>query len=97
MTDSLRRFHYALKTAWDGDELAELLLSTQPAHVGDVHTLYAAAAYANMWVVLDREFLATMKRAEKRRNIDFCTLVAMIHLVLHRLVSESCNWAPSSH
>lgn len=87
MTESLRRFQFALTTAYDGDELAELLLSTKPAQVGDIHTLYAAAAYANVWIVLDREFLETMRRAEKRYNTDFCTVVAMIHLVLHRLVS----------
>lgn len=82
---SILRFHDYLCSVFTRDELYDRLSSTKPAHRADVHTLQLAAAYANIWVLVERLFQTIVRS----RGIDFCTITATIHVVLSRLVSIS--------
>lgn len=57
--------------------------TSQPVNLADVHVVVMAAAFANTWVLVDRLFQGIIQSLD----VDFCTLVAGVHIVLESLVS----------
>lgn len=81
--DVIARYQEYLLDSYIPADLSALLAERRPARSEDIHVLQRAAAHANLWVLLDREYQAVIRS----RGVDFCTLAAAVHLILARLVS----------